>query len=146
MRPAGQPFLSGHVLWRILFVSALMVAGTFGIYAWATSRGLSIETARTMAVNTLVVMEIFYLFSVRFVHGTSLTLKGALGTRAVLTGIAVGVVAQPAFISVPVFQRMFGRRPLSLGDGMVIGAVGVALLITVEVEKRLTALLGFRRA
>lgn len=86
------------------------------------------------------------LFSVRFVHGTSLTLKGALGTRAVLTGIAVVVVAQFVFTYVPVFQQVFGSRPLSLGDGMVIVAVGVALLITVEVEKRLTALLGFRRA
>ena len=29
-------------------------------------RGLSLEEARTVAVNTLVVMEIFYLFSVRY--------------------------------------------------------------------------------
>jgi hypothetical protein len=34
-----------------------------------------------MAVNTLVVMEIFDLFSVRYVHGTSLTWQG---TRAVI--------------------------------------------------------------
>jgi magnesium-transporting ATPase (P-type) len=146
VRPAGQPLLSGHVLWRILFVSALMVAGAFGIYAWATGRGLSVETARTMAVNTLVVMEIFYLFSVRFVHGTSLTLKGALGTRAVLTGIAVVVVAQLIFTYVPLFQQVFGSRPVSLGDGLVIVAVGVALLITVEMEKRVAVRLGFRRA
>ena len=37
-----------------------------------------------MVVNTLVVMEIFYLFSVRYVHGSSLTWRGVLGTPAVL--------------------------------------------------------------
>ena len=47
-----------------------------------------------MAVNTLVTMEIFYLFSVRYVHGASLTWQGVLGTRAVLIGVAIVVVAQ----------------------------------------------------
>ena len=36
-----------------------------------------------MVVNTLVVMEIFYLFSVRYVHGPALTWQGVLGTPAV---------------------------------------------------------------
>src|SRR5690606_26704164 len=84
-RPARSPnqsLLSGRLAWRILFVSVLMVAGTFGIYGWATRRGLSVDTARTLVVNALVVMEIFYLFSVRYVHGTSFTWQGVLGTRA----------------------------------------------------------------
>lgn len=146
VRPAGQPLLSGRLLWRILFVSVLMVAGTFGIFIWATSRGLSVETARTMAVNTLVVLEIFYLFSVRYVHGTSLTWQGLLGTRAVLAGVAAVVGAQLAFTYLPPMQAVFGSRPLSLGDGMAIIAVGVALLAIVEVEKRLAAAWDARHA
>ncbi|ARP98759.1 cation-transporting P-type ATPase [Pseudorhodoplanes sinuspersici] len=138
-RPANQRILSGRLLWRILFVSALMVAGTFGIYNWATERGLSLETARTMAVNTLVVMEIFYLFSVRYVHGTSLTWQGILGTRAVLIGVATVVVAQFAFTYLPPMQALFGSSPVSLTDGLAIVAVGVALLMIVETEKRIAA-------
>ncbi|ASY65542.1 Ca ion P-type ATPase (plasmid) [Sinorhizobium sojae CCBAU 05684] len=139
-RPAGAKILSGRLLWRILFVSALMVAGTFGIYAWAVARGLSIETARTMAVNTLVVMEIFYLFSVRYVHGTSLTWQGALGTSAVLIGVATVVGAQFAFTYLPPMHLIFGSRPVSFIDGIQIIAVGVALLLVVEAEKRIAAL------
>ena len=75
-RPPGEPLLTPGLVSRILFVSALVVAGAFGGYAWATARGLSIETARTMVVNALVVMEIFYLFSVRFVHGPCADLAG----------------------------------------------------------------------
>lgn len=142
-RIAGQRLLSGRLLWRILFVSALMVAGTFGIYAFADARGLPVETARTMVVNALVVMEIFYLFSVRYVHGTSLTREGVLGTPAVLLGVAVVAVAQFAFTYLPFLQRVFDSRPVAAWDGLLIIGVGVTLLIVVELEKRAARRMGF---
>jgi magnesium-transporting ATPase (P-type) len=138
-RPANQRLLSGRLLWRILFVSCLMVAGSFGIFAWATSRGLAVETARTMVVNALVVMEIFYLFSVRYVHGTSFSWQGVLGTPAVLIGVATVIAGQFAFTYLPPMQGIFGSRPVSLWDGIAIVAVGIALLLIVETEKRLAA-------
>jgi magnesium-transporting ATPase (P-type) len=138
-RPANQRLLSGRLLWRILFVSCLMVAGSFGIFAWATSRGLAVETARTMVVNALVVMEIFYLFSVRYVHGTSFSWQGVLGTRAVLIGVTTVIAGQFAFTYLPPMQGIFGSRPVSLSDGIAIVAVGIALLLIVETEKRLAA-------
>ncbi|WP_305721056.1 cation-transporting P-type ATPase [Bradyrhizobium sp.] len=144
-RPAGQNILSGRLLWRILFVSALMVAGTFGVYAWATARGLPLEAARTMAVNMIVVMEIFYLFSVRYVHGTSLTWQGVLGTPAVLIGVAIVVAAQLAFTYLPPMQAIFGSRSISLNDGTVIVAVGLAFLMVVELEKGIAARLASSR-
>jgi magnesium-transporting ATPase (P-type) len=119
-----------------------MVAGTFGIYGWATVRGLPLETARTMAVNTLVVMEIFYLFSIRYVHGTALTWRGVLGTRAVLTGVALVTMAQFAFTYLPPLQAVFGTRPVALLDGLAIVGVGIALLIFVETEKWIAHRLG----
>ena len=143
-RQAGGRILSGRLLWRILFVSALMVVGAFGIFSWAESRGLPVETARTMVVNTLVVMEIFYLFSVRYVHGTSLTWRGVFGTRAVLIGVGIVVLAQFAFTYLPPMQAVFGTRDLSIGEGAAIIAVGFALLVCVEVEKHLFALLAAR--
>lgn len=144
-RPAGQALLSGRVLWRVLFVSQLMVMGTFGIYFWAVSRDLPVETARTMVVNTIVVMEIFYLFSVRYVHGTSLTLQGVMGTRAVLFGVTGVTAAQFAFTYLPFLQSVFGSTPVSFADGVAIVCVGVTLLIVVEAEKRIAWRLGYVR-
>ena len=124
-------------MWRIGFVSVLFVMGAFGVFAWAQERGLSIETSRTMVVNTIVVMEIFYLFSVRYVHGTSLTWEGVLGTRAVLIGVAAVVLGQFLFTYLPPMQTVFGTRPVAVLDGLAIVGLGIVLLLVVEAEKRI---------
>ena len=48
-------------------------------------------------MNTLVAVQIAYLFNVRYVHGTSLTWRGVLGTRAVLIGVGAVLLAQLGF-------------------------------------------------
>jgi len=134
-RPADAPILSASLVWRIVFVSLLFVAGTFGMFFWAESRGLPVETGRTMVVNTLVVMEVFYLFSVRYVHGTSLTWQGVLGTPAVLAGVATVTLCQFAFTYLPPFQAVFESTAVSFSDGIAVVAVGVLMLVAVEIEK-----------
>jgi magnesium-transporting ATPase (P-type) len=141
-RKPSEKLLSGRLLWRIGFVSLLFVAGAFGIFFYAIERGLSVDLARTMVVNTIVVMEIFYLFSVRYIHGTSLTWQGVLGTPAVLIALVVVVAAQLAFTYAPAMQAVFDTESVSLADGALIVGIGVALLILVELEKRLAAALG----
>ena len=134
-RPPRQPILTADLLWRTIFASLVFVAGTFGVFFWARSNGHSLESARTMVVNTLVVMEIFYLFSVRYVHGTSLTWQGVLGTPAVLIGVGTVTLCQFAFTYLPPLQSLFGTRALSFGNGLLVVAIGVALLVIVEAEK-----------
>ncbi len=142
-RASSEPLLSPFLVWRIVFVSFLFVAGAFSIFYWATVRGLPIEEARTLVVNTIVAMEIFYLFNVRFQHGPSVTWRGILGTRAVIIGVGLVAALQLAFTYTPFFQLMFETRPVQLGDGLAAIAVGAALLLVLELEKRILAL--FRR-
>jgi magnesium-transporting ATPase (P-type) len=136
-RRAGEPILGRRLLWRIGFVSILFVAGVFGIYFWAEARGLPVETGRTMVVNTIVVMEIFYLFSVRYVHGTSLTIEGVFGTPAVLIGVAVVTIAQFVFTYAPFMHATFDTQPVAFTDGLAIVGVGVGMLVIVEIEKQI---------
>jgi magnesium-transporting ATPase (P-type) len=144
-RRPDRPIISGHLLWRILFVSALVVAGVFGVFLWSQSRGLSLEESRTLAVNTIVVMEVFYLFSIRYVHSTSLTWQAMLGTPAVLAGVATVTVAQFVFTYWPPMQAVFQTRPVAFLDGVVVVAVGVMLLLVLELEKRIAAGITARR-
>ena len=143
-RAARRPIVTPDLLWRILFVSALFVAAAFGMYFWVENRGLGTELARTMVVNTLVVLEIFYLFSVRYVHGSSLTWQGVLGTPAVLGGVALTVAAQALFTYAPFMQAIFGTRPVAWRDGLAIVGTGLALLAIVEAEKALRRRLAKR--
>ncbi len=134
-RPRAEPLLPALLLWQIAYVSLLFVAGAFGIFFWAEGRGIDIDTARTMVVNALVVMEVFYLFSIRYVHGTALTLRGVVGTPAVLLGLAAVVAAQFAMTYLPAMNLLLGTRPLALADGAATIAIGIAVLALCEVEK-----------
>ncbi|PKL94849.1 MAG: carbonate dehydratase, partial [Gammaproteobacteria bacterium HGW-Gammaproteobacteria-9] len=86
-RRPDEPMLSRFVIWRIFFVSALFLAGIFGMYQWMLSQGATVEAARTVAVNTLVCMEVFYLFSVRYLKAPSFTVQGVKGTPRVLVAV-----------------------------------------------------------
>jgi magnesium-transporting ATPase (P-type) len=134
-RAASEPLLSAALVWQILFVSLLFLAGAFGMFYWAEHRGLPLEAARTMVVNAIVAMEIFYLFSVRYRHGTALTWTGAMGTPAVLIGIAVVFALQLIFTYLPLFQRLFETRAIGFWDGLAAVGVGAALLLVAEFEK-----------
>lgn len=134
-RCADEPLLSGFLVWRVILVSVLFVAGVFGMFAWALNRNLPLEEARTIGVNTIVVMEIFYLFSVRNLRLTSLTWSGVLGTPAVLIGITLVTALQFAFTYVPFMQDLFASRPVALLDGITIVGVGITLLAALELEK-----------
>lgn len=136
-RPVNAPILSGFLIWRIFFVSLLFSAGVFGQFLLAKSQGIDLDTARTMTVNTLVVMEIFYLFSVRYIHGTSLTWRGVLGTKAVLLAVGIVTLLQFLFTYAPFMQLFFASRPLSFMQGMQIIAFGIVVLSLLEMEKML---------
>jgi hypothetical protein len=82
-------------------------------------------------------MEIFYLFSVRFLNTTSLSLRAALGTRPVLIAVAAVTALQLAFTYAPVVGALFDTRPLGPAEGLMVLAVGPLLLLILELEKRL---------
>lgn len=134
-RPIRQPIISAALLWRIAVVTALFTAGVFGQFMLAQQQGLSLELSRTMAVNTLVAMEVFYLFSVRYSHGTSLTWQGLMGTRAVLWSVGAVLVFQLWFTYAPWMGQAFGSAPMSVAQGLQVLAFGVAVLLLIELEK-----------
>jgi magnesium-transporting ATPase (P-type) len=86
-------------------------------------------------------MEIFYLFSVRYLRVASLTLEGVLGTKAVLIGLGGVVALQLVFTYAPFMQALFDTRPIGLGHGFLIVAVGAALFAVLELEKHARRLL-----
>jgi magnesium-transporting ATPase (P-type) len=93
--------------------------------------------AQTIAMNTLVVLEIFHLFFIRNIHGTSLTWAAVRGTKVIWTVVLTITGAQLAITFLPPFQAILGTRSVSLSDGMLILGVGAAFLAIIEVEKQI---------
>jgi magnesium-transporting ATPase (P-type) len=136
-RPRNEPLLTGELGWHIVLVSVLFLAGVFGIYSYAIDRGYSVELARTLSVNTLVVMEVFHLFFIRNIYGTSLTWKAVRGTKVVWTTVVVITAAQFAVTYWPPLQRVFVTEAVPILDGLLVIGVGVALFAIIETEKQL---------
>jgi magnesium-transporting ATPase (P-type) len=145
-RPRNEPLLTGTLAWHIVLVSGLFLGGVFGIYAYAIDRGYSVELARTIALNTLVVMEIFHLFFIRNIYGTSLTWQAVRGTRVVWATVLCVTAAQFAITYLPPLQRIFATEPVAFLDGLLIVAVGIALFAIIAIEKQLRLRLRELRA
>jgi magnesium-transporting ATPase (P-type) len=136
-RPRHEPLLTGELVWHIVLVSVLFLCGVYGIFTYAIDRGYSVELARTLAVNTLVVMEIFHLFFIRNIYGTSLTWKAVRGTKVVWTTVIVITMAQFAITYLPPLQAIFATESIPFWDGVLVIGIGAALFAIIETEKQI---------
>jgi magnesium-transporting ATPase (P-type) len=134
-RDRDTPLLSPFLIWRIVFVSLLFLIGIFGVFHWTVRQGGSVELARTMAVNALVSMEVFYLFSVRSLKSRAFTWQGVKGTPRVLMAVGFVVVLQLGFTYLPPVQQLFATQSLSLVELLLIASVGLCVLLVLELEK-----------
>tara|TARA_R110002096_G_scaffold46676_6_gene124796 strand:+ start:5414 stop:8137 length:2724 start_codon:yes stop_codon:yes gene_type:complete len=136
-RARNEPLLSKVLVWHIVFVSILFLAGVFGVFSYAIDQGYSIASARTMAVNTLVVLEVFHLFYVRNMYGTSITWDAIRGTRIVWVTVGIVTLAQLSITYFPPLQIVFDTEPVSFVDGLLIVAVSIVCFSILEIEKQI---------
>ena len=142
-RPRDEPLLKGELIWHIVLVSGLFLGAVYGMYTYATDRGYEPALAQTLALNTLVVLEIFHLFFIRNIHGTSLTWAAARGTPVVWACVIAVTGAQFAITYAPPLQAVFGTQSVSFRDGLLLVAVGAVFFALIETEKQMR--LAFRR-
>ncbi len=134
-RSPDAPIIGGIFLWRIAFVSVLIGGATIAVFVIERRLGMSVELSRTMAVNTLVFGEIFYLFNSRFLRESSLV-GGRLFTNRV-AWLAVGVLIplQLMFVYAPFMNLWFGSEALEVRHWVVPIGIGFAVFLIVEAEK-----------
>jgi len=137
-RPPRDPrsqLVNGYFLWRIALVSAIMCAGTFGTFVWMESRGASLEQARTVAVNTIVLFEMFYLFNSRYIVAPVLNLRGLFGSVPVLTAVVLVVLFQVLFTYLPPSQHLFHTKSIGAVEWLVAVLIASSVLWLIELEK-----------
>lgn len=144
-RPANEALLTPFFVWRIVMVSFAMMAGALGLFLRELDRGATIETARTMAVGSIVVAEMVYLLASRHIERSVLTREGLLGNRYVPVTIAICAVLQIAFTHAPWLQRVFGSTDLDAGQWLRVIAAGSLVFIVSEIEKAVVRRVRARR-
>ena len=99
------------------------------------SKDASDELARAVAVNALVIGQIFYLLNSRYKLDSSLSLKAHLGNKYLAMGIGAVAVLQLLFTYTPPFQTLFETEavPLWVWPWLFVG--GFVFFLVVETEK-----------
>ena len=136
--PTNEPLLTGFVLWRTVFVGLLLLSGAgLLFYFEQLNDDTPVELARTLAVNALVMGQVFYLLNTRSFRAPAYTLSGLSGNRVVLIAIAAIVGLQLLLTYAPFMNTLFSTSPLTAWDWMLCLAVGLAVFVIVEGEKML---------
>jgi magnesium-transporting ATPase (P-type) len=136
--PTEEPLLTPFVIWRTAFVGVLLLLGAGMLFYWhEQDPAVPVEYARTLAVNALVMGQIFYLLNSRFFSAPALTAEGLFGNRIALAAIAACLGLQLLLTYAPFMNLLFDTAPLDVTGWLYCVAVGVGVFVVIEAEKAL---------
>ena len=134
-RPPTESLISAFFVWRVAMVSVVMMAGALGLFLWELESGTTVEVARTIAVNAIVVAEMFYLVNSRRIEESVLNREGLFGNHYVLGAITACIGLQLLYTYMPFFQTVFGSSGLTLVEWVKVLGVGLTVFFVAEAEK-----------
>lgn len=138
IRPPRDPaasLLDLFLLWRVVFVSLLLLLGVFGMFGWILLHGGSEMLARTGAVNMLVMGSAAYLINSRYLLRSTLSVAGLFDSRPVWISIGTIVLLQVGWTYLPFMQVIFESEGLNLSHWGVILVTSLVIYLMVELEK-----------
>ncbi len=145
-REPGAPILGRVMVLHIAFVSFLIGAAALGVFLYGNKNDMPLALARTLALNTLVMGELFYLFNCRYLHETSLSPGRLFSNPAAWISAGVLLGLQGIFIYVPFMRTLFDAATLSPIHWLISLGIGLSIFLIVEGEKVMIRSIGRRRA
>ena len=130
--PPSLPLLTRQLVGRIVFVSAILLACSFGAFRWQLASGASLDVARTVAVNVFVGAQIAYLVNCR----SLVKWRPSTGpNRWLWAGVALTVGLQLLLTYVPFMNSLFHTAPLGWQPWLAVFMLSAAAYVVVELEK-----------
>ena len=133
-RDPKAPILTPELIWRILLVGFLILAGVFGLFEWELTHGASLAQSRTVAVNAVITIATFYLLNCRSLV-QSVFRQGLFSNQWVWLGFIMMAVLQLAFTYIPFMNKILASAPISADAWLRILAVGLVSFLVIEFEK-----------
>ena len=137
-RNVDQGLLTSFVISRVLWVGAVLTAGTFVLYHHVLTGTGNEDLARTVAVNVLVAGQITYLFNCRRWQQPGYTLSALFSNGWAWVSVSLLVVMQLLFTYLPWAQTIFSTTALPAAYWPIIIVFGLVVFILVEIEKTIT--------
>jgi magnesium-transporting ATPase (P-type) len=136
-RKPGAPIMDSGMLWRVGFVSLLIGGATIASFEYSLYSGMELPAARTIAVNTLVIAQAWYLFNSRFLTASSLAPARLFTNPAAQISVLILTLLQLGFVYLPFMNTWFGTTPLALDTWLPPLAIGALVFLIIEAEKAL---------
>ncbi|MFA6636370.1 MAG: HAD-IC family P-type ATPase [Candidatus Omnitrophota bacterium] len=141
-RPPHSPqtkILSKGLIMRLIVVSFYNLAATFGMFKFILMTTGDIDISRTVAVNTLVAAEAFYLLSISRFIPSMVEFSRDRSVRIAYVpaiGIACLVLLQYMFTQWVPMNTLFHTSPLTLKHFVYCITAGIPVLVPALILKR----------
>ena len=142
-RRLDMPVLDAGLIRRIVLVSLLLLAGSFGLFLRALEQGHTLAESRTVSLNVFVMVEAAYLFNCR-----SLTQgfwkQGLFSNPWIWVGVGITLGLQMLLTYLPVMNRLFQTAPIGIIEWVEISVVAVLCSLVIATEKWLSRMRAAR--
>ncbi len=137
-RPRGEGVTTPRMWAGILFVGAIMAAGTLIVLDASLPGGLiegtgSLAYGQTMAFTTLTLFQLFNVFNARSDERSAFA--NLFANHWLWSAVGLSLVLHAAVIYVPFLQSAFSTVPLSIGDWIICVAMASSVLWLRELSK-----------
>lgn len=134
-REPKSPILSTPLILRIILVSLIILTGAFGMFLLERRVfGTDLQTAQTVVVNVIVMVEVAYLLNCRsLLH--SMFQIGIFSNKWIFGGIAGIIGAQLLITYTPLLNKILHTAPIGLAEWSRILLIAVFTFFVVEFEK-----------
>ncbi len=133
-RSPSAPILNKTMVHRIILASVIILVVVFGLFLWEEGIGTSIEKARTITVNAIVMIELFYLLNCRSLTRSMFHI-GLFSNKWILVGIVLMVALQMVYTYLPIMNTIFESSPIGIDAWIKIITLAIISYLVIELDK-----------
>lgn len=130
--PLNAPIFSHRQIWLFLLHVLIIAGGTIGLFLYEAPSN-QITVARTIAINTLVSFQIYYLWGLLLVQKNERNIPAYL--PLIFSTVAI-LALQALFTYTPWMQSIFKTAALDVRDWFEINLVAGSIFVWVVIEHR----------
>src|SRR5690606_23272832 len=132
----NEPVLSRFLWERVAVAGVIAAVATLALFRWELDHSGSLQSARSVALTTLVAIESLQVFSIRSLRSPAFRVDPRTNPFLLLA-TAGGVVIHLVALYVPPIQYLLRLEPVSLDAWLRILVVAFVVLLAVEMHNYL---------